>query len=100
MTLQMYMVHPGLINMLLDYKYKMAEDSSDDGPLEFEDIRKYILDVDPEDEKNGQLMLITAGRRVDGHLNEYAKEVLGFDWQDFYLIGKGNYTLNGFANSL
>jgi len=74
----------GLIDMLLDYKAKMAQNLPEEAPLELDNVDKYIIDVYPKSSRDGRLFLLIAGRRSDDYLTDYARTVLSFDWQDFY----------------
>jgi tetratricopeptide (TPR) repeat protein/MinD-like ATPase involved in chromosome partitioning or flagellar assembly len=86
---------PGLMDMLLRYKQQMTQQSSESKdedtflPFEREDIKSYIIDVNPKVYAEGRLLLLPAGRRAKEHLSSYASAVLTFDWQDFYRNWEG-----------
>lgn len=81
--------NPGVIDMLLEYKKKMSQDSSialqDDSP--FVDLEKYIVDINSKvDENNTEwnLRLLPAGRRDGKYFSEYSYSIRSFDWHDFF----------------
>ncbi|MCX6578671.1 MAG: TIR domain-containing protein [Candidatus Aminicenantes bacterium] len=75
---------PGLMDILLSYKEKMSKELDENQPLEFEPISKFIIDIYPKSQFEGKLFLIHAGKRSGDHFSKYAREVLNFDWGDFY----------------
>jgi len=85
---------PGLIDMLLRYKEKMAQEVDEDASLEFESPKQYIINVYPEQPGPSELLLLTAGRRSKLHFADYARAVLTFDWQDFYKAWGGELYFN------
>ncbi len=85
---------PGLIDMLLRYKEQMAQEIDDETPLEFESPGQYIINVYPEQPGPGELFLLTAGRRSRSHFADYARAVLTFDWQGFYITWGGELYFN------
>jgi WD40 repeat protein len=75
---------PGLIDMLLKYKENMTR-VLPKGTLPFEAPEPYFINVYPEEKSAGQLLLLTAGRRLGvGDFASYSRQVRDFDWKDFY----------------
>jgi tetratricopeptide (TPR) repeat protein len=76
---------PGIMDMILDYKEHMSGNSivSDSDELLIKKPEDYAIDIYPNEHEIGRLQLITAGKRSELHLEEYAKNVLSFSWQDF-----------------
>jgi len=79
---------PGIIDMIIDYKEQMSKNSitSDSDKLLIKKPDYFAVDISPDDHEIGRLQLITAGKRSESHVVEYAKNVLSFSWQEF--IGK------------
>ncbi|MEM7534029.1 MAG: SUMF1/EgtB/PvdO family nonheme iron enzyme [Chloroflexota bacterium] len=76
--------HPGLIDMLLDYKNKITKKWSKDEPLPLTPITDYIINIPTtHNQYAGSLKLIYAGDR--SNKEQFARRVLSFDWNDFYL---------------
>ncbi len=92
--LQKILDKPGLIDMLLRFKEKMAQEPEEDDPLVLENPSRYIIDVYPEQSRPGKLFLLTSGRRSKPHFTDYARSVLAFDWQDFYKTWGGELYFN------
>ena len=84
---------PGVMDMLLEYKRRMARAPFDGGseagasPLELSE--RFIVDLTRKDSRKGRLWLLSAGRRSEGYFAEYANAVLTFDWRDFYQNWEG-----------
>jgi WD40 repeat protein/tetratricopeptide (TPR) repeat protein/cellulose biosynthesis protein BcsQ len=80
----------GVMDMLLDYKKKMAQEMqmAEDGDFPFLRPEKLAIDLYPESSK-GKLYLITAGKRFKDNFQEYSNAVLSFDWHDFYINWEG-----------
>ena len=84
----------GLIDLVLGYKHQMTTklDLSDPDNLPFEPPHAIRQPVYPRSSEpgtfapssSGQLWLITAGKRLQETPGVYAKQVLEFDWTDFY----------------
>jgi hypothetical protein len=84
----------GLIDLVMGYKHQMTIrlDLSDPDNLPFEPPHAIRQQVYPRasapgafaPSSSGQLWLITAGKRVTETPGAYAKQVLEFDWTDFY----------------
>jgi|GEM_PF-4089466 len=79
---------PGVIDMLLDYKKRITQQSPD--PLDF---TPFLIDIYPKpaNKRGGKLWLLTAGQR--SHFPKYVGSVQTFDWQDFYENWKGELYL-------
>jgi len=76
--------HPGVVDMLLDYKHQMTEEwTTEAGQLPFKKPSDLFIDLHPDSPK-GRLWLLTAGRRDRANFARYANAVLTFDWKDFY----------------
>ncbi len=84
----------GLMDMILHYKERMAQETSEDTILELESPEQYILDVYPNQSAAGKLFLLTTGRRSKSHFADYTRSVLTFDWQDFYKTWGGELYFN------
>jgi MinD-like ATPase involved in chromosome partitioning or flagellar assembly len=93
--------HPGVIDMLGDYKQRMTEnvksESSESEAIASSDlfpkIKDYILDVYPDNSKKGSLLLMPAGKRFEDQFEKYAYAVRAFDWLDFYENWEGELYL-------
>ncbi len=85
--------HPGIIDMLLEYKKQMAQPKSiaedEEETLPFENIEQYLISVYPPVPDKGELWLLPAGQRSEGYFSRYANAVLTFDWTDFYQNWEG-----------
>ncbi len=75
--------HPGVIDMLSDYKDNMLNFDPKNKTLLFPDIKKYMKSIDRKT-GSGQLWLLPAGKRPEGQFFEYSDKVKIFDWYDFY----------------
>lgn len=77
---------PGLMDMILAYKHMMAEVNDDKNEYELENIDKYLIDIYSDINPNfdGKLWLLSAGNRSAYNFNNYAHQVVNFDWEDFY----------------
>jgi tetratricopeptide (TPR) repeat protein len=77
---------PGVMDMILDYKKKMAQEleATSEEDLPFLKPKDLALEVYPNSPGEGKLYLLTAGKRSIDHFSEYANSVLSFDWKDFY----------------
>ncbi len=80
---------PGVMDLILDYKEKMAgeelEFSDNEAEWPFDKPWEFAVDVDPKRERGKEpLWLLTAGRRDPNNFRKYASDVLAFDWIDFY----------------
>ena len=84
----------GLIDMLLRYKERVAQEIDDDTPVEFESPKPYIINVYPDQPGSGELFILTVGRRSKPHFADYARAVLTFDWQEFYESWGGELYFN------
>ena len=83
------MERPGVIDLLEDYKYNMAQptDHSNIQPVEnlLPNIRDYIIDLYPNQTKtNGSISLLHAGKRLGKEYESYAEQTNAFDWTGFY----------------
>lgn len=81
--------HPGLIDMLLQYKEYMSAAPVDNAPLDLESPSRYLIPVYADGFAPGSLHLLTAGRRPSAQPLAYPQAVLTFDWQEFYDIWEG-----------
>lgn len=86
--------HPGLMDMLLNYKEEMAREPEEDKEPELESPSKYLIDVFPDDTEGGKLYFLGPGRRSKSYFSNYARSVLGFDWEDFYKKWEGELYFN------
>jgi len=77
---------PGLMDMILAYKHMMAEVNVDKNEYKLESIDKYLIDIysDINSDFEGKLLLLSAGDRSAYNFNNYAHQVVNFDWDDFY----------------
>lgn len=91
--------HLGVLDMIIDYKYKMAE-KDDDLSLDFKSLDNYVIDIYPEGESKGQFLLMTAGRRSKPYFSKYAETILSFDWKDFYENWEGELYFDWFCEQL
>ncbi len=92
--LQQTLDQPGIMDMLLHYKEQMAQEPDEDTPPELESPGAYIINIypdQPDPGHEGELYLLTAGRRSQSHFPDYAQAVMAFDWQDFYDSWKGEF---------
>ncbi|MGB0385940.1 MAG: KGGVGR-motif variant AAA ATPase [Ardenticatenaceae bacterium] len=93
---------PGLMDMLLDYKSRMAQELNEGVSLELGDPRKYLVDIyptkggsvqevtnAPNSTAKGKLWLLPAGKRSKREFGDYVKMVLSFDWDEFYHYWEG-----------
>ena len=94
---------PGLIDLLRSYRELRAfADSADPtGPssevtveeriahLPVEPLDRFIVPVYTQHPSGGSLSLITAGRRSGEQFNEYARQVLAFQWEQFFMRDDG-----------
>ncbi|MEA5604811.1 KGGVGR-motif variant AAA ATPase [Nostoc sp. UHCC 0252] len=86
---------PGIIDMLLLYKQKMSQEIIDFNGinlLPFQNLEEIVFDVYPksiEENTEGKLCILSAGKRPKGHFREYANAVINFDWKDFYKNWQG-----------
>lgn len=85
--------HPGLMDMLLQYKEYMRQELKDT-PFALENPSRYLVPVYSDDFCPGSLHLLTAGRRPLGHNSQYTGAMLTFDWQEFYNVWEGELYLN------
>lgn len=84
--------HPGVIDMLIEYKNRMADDlpaQVSQEHLPFITPDQYAINIYSNAPGKGQLWLLPAGRRSPEHFSQYAHSVLTFDWQDFYTRWEG-----------
>jgi len=81
--------HPGLIDMLLQYKEYMSAAPVDNAPLDLESPNRYLIPVYADGFAPGSLHLLTAGRRPTDQPLLYPQGVLTFDWQEFYDMWEG-----------
>lgn len=81
--------HPGLIDMLLQYKEYMSDAPVDNTPLALESPSRYLIPVYADGFAPGSLHLLTAGRRPSDQPLLYPQAVLTFDWQEFYDMWEG-----------
>ncbi|MGE5340383.1 MAG: KGGVGR-motif variant AAA ATPase [Candidatus Omnitrophota bacterium] len=72
---------PGLMDIILSYKKKIAEKLDS---IESLKIKRFIIDVHQNSPFQGKLFLLHAGKRLGNSFAKYAREVLNFDWGDFY----------------
>lgn len=86
--------HPGLAEMLQDYKIFMS--NPDNGtknetfsPLP-EGISPYCFEIQPKNDRGAKISLLPAGRRDDQYVGDYTEFVRTFDWLDFYKTWNGN----------
>ena len=79
--------HYGLIDLLLDYKENVSNDSDNQNPLESQRIKltESLIDI----YHNGRFQLLTAGKRSESSFRDYAHSILSFDWEDFYTNWEG-----------
>ena len=89
---------PGLVDLLREYKATLAQPAGDGGgapPTDDEAcatvgtlrLRRPVSLarwLPRPDDRPGSLRLLTAGRRADAALHDYAEDVRRFDWQEFY----------------
>ncbi len=80
---------PGLMDILLKYKEGMSHELKKDGDLQLDNPSNFMIDVYPGDSGKGKLWLLTAGRRSKTHFAKYARNVLSFDWQEFFQHWEG-----------
>jgi len=74
---------PGVMDMLLDYKQQMMQESTETEQFPFKKPSDLVIDLHPNSPK-GRLWLLTAGKRDKANFTRYANAVLTFDWKDFY----------------
>lgn len=87
----------GVMDMLLGYKQKMAQEppnSKGKKFLPFEKPDPFIIDIYPNTTHEGKLWLLPAGRRSKDNFAEYANNVLNFNWYDFYQNWEGELYLD------
>jgi parallel beta-helix repeat protein len=82
---------PGVMDLLLDYQRLISQGlSTVNGEivkgedLPFQKPDDYAIKIYPKSAREGELLLITAGKRSKEHFAKYANSVLNFDWHDFY----------------
>jgi MinD-like ATPase involved in chromosome partitioning or flagellar assembly len=85
--------HPGLIDMLLQYKKYMSTERDENVPFELEDPSRYLIPIYNDGFGPGSLHLLPAGRRQQGD-TEYIRAVTTFSWQDFYDVWEGELYFN------
>ncbi|MFZ4661847.1 MAG: KGGVGR-motif variant AAA ATPase [Caldilineaceae bacterium] len=85
--------HPGLIDMLLQYKKYMSTERDANVPFELEDPNRYLIPIYNDGFGPGSLHLLPAGRRPQGDIT-YMRAVTRFNWQDFYDAWEGELYFN------
>ncbi len=80
---------PGLMDMLVEYKTRMAQEINEGNPFELGNPKQYLVDIYPEATGKGKLWLLPAGKRSKREFGDYAKMVLTFDWDEFYQYWEG-----------
>lgn len=88
--------HPGLTDMLTDYKRQITQKIVEKTPAELIDLDAYITPI----RDDGRLALLTSGRRGKQHFAHYARTILSFDWQDFYKNWGGGLFFNWLREQL
>jgi len=86
--------HPGVMDMLLDYKRRMAqrpakEAEAGEPALPLDGIEPYLVDMYPNERSEAKLWLLATGKRSGEHFAHYANLVRTFDWRDFYQNWEG-----------
>ena len=76
--------HLGLLDMLLSFKEKMRKEIQINDGFPINNLKEYIIDIYPHSDSEGKLWLMSAGKRSDGYFQQYASNILNFDWIDFY----------------
>lgn len=90
--------HPGLLDLLLEYKQSMSVSRDDTG---FRKLDRYICPVYERLPGGGRLDILPAGQRQDlGQLERYALNLRTFDWQDFYYNWEGELFFEWLRRSL
>ncbi len=83
-----FLKHPGLIDLLLEYKRRMALPSAEaadpDDQVPLQSLNDYLVTLVTDGASGGRVQLLPAGRRDGTNFSEYARLVRTFDWQDFY----------------
>ena len=93
---------PGVMDMILDYKEKMAQEleATSEEDLPFLKPKDLALEVYPNAPGEGKLYLLTAGRRSKDQFSDYANSVLSFNWKDFYENWDGELYFEWFRRRL
>jgi tetratricopeptide (TPR) repeat protein len=93
---------PGVMDMILDYKEKMAQEieATSEEDLPFLKPKDLAVEVYPNAPGEGKLYLLTAGRRSRDRFSDYANSVLSFDWKDFYEKWNGELYFEWFRRRL
>ena len=82
--------HPGLLDLLLFSKQKIETKKLDENDESLiVDIKKYVIDLYPQNISEGKLWMISAGKRSGDHFQKYASDVINFNWKDFYAVKRG-----------
>jgi MinD-like ATPase involved in chromosome partitioning or flagellar assembly len=85
---------PGIIDLLLQYKNRMATVNVSGQPFTLESPHKYIVNIYPQYKEIGKLLLLTAGKRTKGNFASYVHAVQTFNWQEFYEVWEGELYFN------
>ncbi|MEL6776541.1 MAG: hypothetical protein AAFO06_04730, partial [Cyanobacteria bacterium J06597_16] len=96
----------GLIDMLISYKkvcslkknvlFDRVDTTDDFGHILENPIKVFCCPIYSENDKNGGLSIIHAGKRSKRHISQYAKKIETFDWEDFYVNWEGEKFFNWF----
>jgi len=90
--MEMLLETPGVMDMLLEYKRRMAAGltgSEREEHLLADVLEASLVEVYPDASGTGRLWLFPAGKRLNEHLAKYARSILTFDWLDFYQNWEG-----------
>lgn len=80
---------PGVIDLLLKYKERMSMDLGEESPLNITTLN--IQEVYRNTSTTNHLDILTAGKRAGSTFVDYARNVLSFDWEDFYKNWEGRF---------
>lgn len=78
---------PGIVDLLQGYKRIMSKELpvlNDIESVPFEKPDQFTIDIYPNKHRDGNLWLLSAGRRSEPYFANYVSTVLNFDWFEFY----------------
>ncbi|HSH02058.1 MAG TPA: tetratricopeptide repeat protein [Anaerolineae bacterium] len=92
--------HPGLIDILLDYKRNATIGLNNSTKQLLPTPHKYVNLLSSKTENTGELRLLSAGKRNGKHFSQYVQSVVNFNWQDFYQNWEGHRYLEWLRQQL
>lgn len=90
----------GLLDTIINYKEQMASNAGVETPLTIENPVDLAIKIYPSKEGNGELRLLTAGKRSGVNFTHYSQAVVSFDWKDFYENWEGERYFEWFRRKL